>query len=241
MVIWIVILAVVAVAAATYWLYLSPFSQIFGAFPYRGAASRRVVALTFDDGPNEPYTSQIAAILGRHNLRATFFQVGTCVERFPATTAALAKAGHIIGNHSQSHQFHRYLAHPGFERELDESQAVLTELLGKKPALFRPPWLWRQPRLLKSLKARGLQPVSGEFGSWLEPFQPSGRRMARRALAKVRPGSIIIFHDGYNATAARRSETVVAVEMLVESLLKQGYEFVTVDELLGLPAYQDVG
>lgn len=228
----------VGLLAAAYWLLLSSFSQVLGAFPYRGATTERVVALTFDDGPNEPYTSQIAAVLAEYQVRATFFQVGCCVQRFPETTAALVRVGHVVGNHSQSHRARRYVTQPGFGWELDAAQAQLKKVVGRRPALFRPPWLWRQPWLLRSARRRGLQPVSGVFGDMLEPLQPSGAHMARRALAKVRPGIILIFHDGYNGNGARRAATVDAVKIVVPALLAQGYRFVTVDELLKVPAYQ---
>ena len=88
----VAVIAIAAVAGGLYWVFLSPYSQIFGRYPWRGTDSDRVVALTFDDGPNEPYTSQIAEILEQREVRATFYQVGSCVQRSPTTTAALAAA-----------------------------------------------------------------------------------------------------------------------------------------------------
>lgn len=96
-------------AGAAYWSFMSPYGQTLGAFPYRarGLAGDKVVALTFDDGPNEPYTSQIAAMIADRGVAATFFQVGRCVQRHPEVTRALVLAGHVIGNHSFSHRFTR--------------------------------------------------------------------------------------------------------------------------------------
>src|SRR5690349_954580 len=93
-----------ALVGGFYWVFLSPSCQAFRQYPWRGVGDERVVALTFDDGPNEPYTSRIAEVLRERGVRATFFQVGRCVERSPASTAALAAGGHVIGNHSLSHQ-----------------------------------------------------------------------------------------------------------------------------------------
>jgi peptidoglycan-N-acetylglucosamine deacetylase len=222
-----------------YWVLMSPYSQAFGRYPYRGNRRDRVVALTLDDGPNEPYTSQIADYLSSKQIRATFFQVGRCVERFPETTAKLYAAGHVIGNHSYTHEFSAYLRPGQLAREIQQTQEVLHDRLGRVPALFRPPWLWRQPLLLRTLRRSALQPVSGEFGHALEVFQPDGARIARRAIAKARPGSILIFHDGFDGRGGDRSETVRAVQLTTEELLRRGYRFVTIDELLGVPAYQD--
>ena len=84
-------------------------------------------------------------------------------------------------------------------------------MLGREPALVRTPWLWRQPAILSMLGRSGLTPVSGLFCHALEVFQIDAARIAARAIAKARPGTIIIFHDGYNARGGVRAETVEAV------------------------------
>jgi peptidoglycan/xylan/chitin deacetylase (PgdA/CDA1 family) len=211
----------------------------FGSYPHRGNATERVVALTFDDGPNEPYTSQIVADLDSLSVRATFFQVGRCVERFPETTARIAAAGHVIGNHSLTHRFSTYLRPGRYEHEVDRTQEILRDRLGRTPALARTPWLWRQPALLRMLRARRLQPVAGRFCHPLEVFQPDGSRIARRAVAKTGPGTILIFHDGFDGRGGDRAQTVRAAAITTRALLAEGYRFVTVDELLGVPAYHE--
>ena len=100
------------------------------------------------------------------------------------------------------------------------------------------PWLWRRPAILSMLAHRGLTPVSGLFCHALEVFQIDAARIAARAMAKAKPGAIIIFHDGYNARGSVRGETVEAVRLTVDGLLDRGYRFVTVDQLLGVPAYR---
>jgi peptidoglycan/xylan/chitin deacetylase (PgdA/CDA1 family) len=231
-------LLLLAILGAAYWLLMSPFAPSSRDYPYHGPAAERVVALTFDDGPNEPYTSQILDILAARGIRATFFQVGRCVERHPEVARRAFDAGHVLGNHSLSHRFGTYLRPRAYEREVARTQRILTRVTGRTSALARTPWLWRQPALLRMLRRRGLQPIAGEFCHPLEVFQPSGVRMARRAIARTRPGSIIIFHDGFDGRGGNRAETVVAVRETIEGLLARGYRFVTVDELLGVPAYQ---
>ena len=225
------------VVAGSYWTLMSPYSQLLGRFPYRGRSRGKLVALTFDDGPNEPFTSQIVEFLNQRNIKATFFQVGRCIERHPELPAQMARDGHVIGAHAYSHQLHKCLTRRSIATEIDRSQAVLRASLGVEPALFRPPWLLRMPAFFAALRARSLQPVSGEFCHVLEVFQPQARRIARRTLAKTRPGSIIIFHDGFNAKGGDRSQTVEATKLVVQELLAAGYQFTTVDQLLGVPAY----
>lgn len=232
-----------ALGATAYWTLMSPYSQALGPFPYRATHRtprlQKTVGLTFDDGPNEPYTSQIAAFLDERAIKATFFQVGSCVQRHPDVTIALAEAGHVIGNHSYSHNFARCWSRRAIEKEMAQAQEVFRHHLGRQPVLYRPPWLARTPALFDVMRERLLQPVSGEFCHALEVFQPSAERIARRAIAKIRAGSLLIFHDGYNARGGDRRRTVAAVKIVVERLTAQGYCFETVDRMLGSPAYSD--
>ena len=225
-------------AAAGYWTFMSPYAQLLGQFPYRARTGRRVVALTFDDGPNEPYTGQIADYLGSQGIRGTFFQVGRAVRAHPEVTRGLVRAGHVVGHHSDTHRFSRCLSRDSLEEELVSGLATFAEL-GLHPALYRPPWLLRVPALFPLLRAHGLRPVSGSFCHPLEVAQIDAHRIARAAVAQARPGAIMIFHDGHDGHAGDRAQTVRAVRLVVEGLRRRGYGFVPVDELLGVPAYRE--
>jgi peptidoglycan/xylan/chitin deacetylase (PgdA/CDA1 family) len=224
------------IVGAAYWLLMSPYSQALGPFPYRGVGVDRVVALTFDDGPNEPYTSAIADFLDLRGIKATFFQVGQAVARYPHVTARLAESGHVIGHHGQTHRFSRYLRRATLAADMAEGLDAFAAV-GLRPALYRPPWLLRIPALRAVARTHGLQVVSGEFCHALEVFQPAAHRIARRAVAKARPGSILIFHDGFDGKGGNRASTVDAVTIVVDRLISQGYRFTTVDRLLDIPAY----
>jgi peptidoglycan-N-acetylglucosamine deacetylase len=227
-----------AAAGAGYWFCMSPYSQALGTFPYQGSGRDKVIALTFDDGPNEPYTSQIADFLSERQIRATFFQVGRAVLHYKEVTGRLAADGHVIGNHSFTHEFTNCLSRRTLAAEVRRGQDALATV-GVRPALYRPPWLLRIPALRAVLAEHGLRPVSGEFCHPLEVFQPRAQTIADGVLAKARPGAIVIFHDGYDGHDGNRASTVAAVKIVVDRLTEDGFGFVTVDELLGIPAYQD--
>jgi peptidoglycan-N-acetylglucosamine deacetylase len=227
-------------AAAVYYAGFSPTSQLLGAFPYRVDTDEKVIALTFDDGPNEPYTSDLLDLLADRAVPATFFQVGKCVERHPDTSRRMVEAGHVIGNHTYSHRFSAYLTQPRMRTEIGRTQGILRDTIGRTPALFRPPWLGRQPLSLATVRAYGMQVVSGQFAHPLEVVQPAAERMARHAVSITRPGSILIFHDGFDARGGARGQTVAAVGLVIDALRQRGFRFDTVDRLLGVPAYQGV-
>jgi peptidoglycan/xylan/chitin deacetylase (PgdA/CDA1 family) len=236
--IWLALAIILLLVGLVYWLCLSPTSQLFGAFPYRGRTKDKVVALTFDDGPNQPYTGQLLDLLKAEAVPATFFVVGRNLEKSPEITMRAAREGHVIGNHSLSHQFRKYFLSPSFGSEIETNQRVITETTGRTPKLFRPPWLFRTPLVLATTRQLGLQPVSGTFVNNWEIFQPSAAKIAASAFRRTKPGTILIFHDGYNAQGARRDQTIAAVEMLIKRLKADGYRFVTAAELLGVAPYQ---
>ncbi|HYP43753.1 MAG TPA: polysaccharide deacetylase family protein [Propionibacteriaceae bacterium] len=225
-------------ASVAYWAAFGSRSQLFGAFPYEGDTDRKVVALTFDDGPNEPYTSRLLDTLQDREVPATFFQVGRCAQRFPAVTRRVVDSGHVLGNHSLSHSFGRYLSEPRQRREIEQGEQALAEVSGVRPALYRPPWLCHWPWVLRSVQSAGLQVVSGTFGHSLEVFQPPARWLTAGAASRVGPGTVLILHDGREARGGDRAQTVASVGPLVDLLRQRGYGFTTVDRLLGVPAYR---
>lgn len=230
--------AILLIIVGLYWIFMSSYSQIFGNFPFRGKTNAKQIALTFDDGPNEPFTTDILDYLDSKNIKATFFQVGNCINKYPEVTLRAYKAGHVIANHSLSHKFTKYFSEPSFTNEISANQAIIKNLIGQTPALFRPPWLFRNPLLLRTVKRLGMTPISGVFGHNLEIFQPSAEKIAKQVVKIAKPGSVIIFHDGYDAKGGNRTETVNSIKIIVEELSTKGYEFVTVDRLYGIKAYQ---
>lgn len=228
-----------ATVGAGYYSFFHPTSQVFGDFTYRGPTRDKVVALTFDDGPNDPFTSDLVDLLEKRNVLATFFQVGSCVERHPGLTALMYEAGHVIGNHTYRHRLLDYLREPSLASEIRRTQEVLAAEIGRRPALFRPPWLCHPPAVLGEARRQGVRPISGTFAHPLEVIQIPARRIADYALRLVRPGAILIFHDGFDARGGARGQTVEAVRLVIDELGTRGFSCVTVDDLLGIPAYRD--
>lgn len=237
--IYIITIPLVVIALIKYWLFMSPFSQTFGAFPYRGKTNKKVIALTFDDGPNKPFTNELLDFLKEENVKATFFMVGVCVNKHPELAKRAIVDGHVIGNHSYSHKFTKYFTDLTFDNEIAMAQQTISSIIGKKPALFRPPWLLHHPWILKTARKHGLVTISGEFSSSLEVAQVDGAKIANTTIKKVRPGSIIIFHDGFDAKGGNRAQTIAAVKLLIPKLKADGYSFITVDKLLNIAPYQN--
>jgi peptidoglycan/xylan/chitin deacetylase (PgdA/CDA1 family) len=162
------------------------------------------------------------------------------LEKFPELARVIFAAGHVIGNHSYSHRFSNHFKTLSFEKEISQAQTVAEKIIGRQPALYRSPWLFKQPCLLRNLTKHKLTPVSGYFASNWELWHPTAERVFKDALQVVAPGRMIIFHDGFDTKGGYRAGSVGAIDLLIPELKKQGYEFLTADQLLGVPAYQTI-
>lgn len=207
-----------------------PQSRFYGSLIIHGQRNERLVALSFDDGPNDPYTTQILDILDRYNAKATFFLVGANVERQPETARRIVADGHAIGNHSYRHQRLDGLLDIHY-REAERAQHVITGVTGVAPTLYRPPNGFHTPWQLITVRRLGLQPVTWDVAvrDWQRPAPDT---IARRVVARVRPGSIVLLHDGNGTHHSDQSRTVEALPLIIEPLQARGYRFVTVPELV---------
>jgi peptidoglycan/xylan/chitin deacetylase (PgdA/CDA1 family) len=221
--------------------YFIPTSPVFGKVYYEGNSSQRVVALTFDDGPNEPYTSEILDILARYDVKATFFVIGRNVELYPETAKHIIAEGHVLGNHSYNHNANHALTQYG-ARDLKLAEVAIYGVVGVKPHLYRPPHGKKTPWELQQVKRDGLIEVTWSV-STNELKAKSPEQMAQKIVSKTEPGAIILLHDGYGTehddSNADKSVTVEALPLIIEKLQIEGYKFVTVPELLNVPAYND--
>jgi peptidoglycan/xylan/chitin deacetylase (PgdA/CDA1 family) len=216
---------------------ISPTSQVYGKIVLHGPEDEKVVALTFDDGPNEPYTSQILDVLDAEGVKATFFAVGVNVNTYPDVARRIVADGDVIANHSWDHS--RIATAVDFRySQLIRAQDAIQQVTGVTPRYFRPPAGIHTPWQLRKVASVGLTTVNwdAEGYDWQRPNSPL--RIEQRVFASVRPGSIILLHDGDETHhGSDRSQTVAALPVIIETLRAEGYRFVTVPELLGTSAY----
>ncbi len=207
----------------------------FGPVAAHGPREAGQVALTFDDGPNDPYTLEIADELTRRGVRGSFFEVGKAVEEHPEITQALVRDGHLVGNHSFHHDYWRWL--DPLYPELDATQGALSSAIGECPRFFRPPHGQRTPLMAVQVARRDMVTVTWDVSAadWITD---DGELVAKRVLNRVRPGSIVLLHDGLDGIAGEdRSVVADALPLILDGLEERGLEPVRLDEMLGGPAY----
>ncbi len=229
---------VLALAGCGAFMAISPSSQVYGKIVLHGPDNEKVVALTFDDGPNEPFTSEILNVLDREGVKATFFAVGVNVATYPDAARRIVSDGNVIANHSWDHS--RLATAVDFRySQLQRAQDEIQSVTGVTPRLFRPPAGIHTPWQLKKVTSSGMVTVNwdAEGFDWMKPNSPE--RIEQKVLASVRPGSIVLLHDGDETRhGADRSQTVAALPVIIDTLRAEGYRFVTLPEMLNMPAYQ---
>jgi peptidoglycan/xylan/chitin deacetylase (PgdA/CDA1 family) len=221
--------------------YFIPTSPVFGKVYYKGDNHNKVVALTFDDGPNEPYTSEVLDILDKYNVKATFFCVGKNVELYPETAKRIVAEGHVLGNHSYTHNANHALTEYG-ARDMMVAEKAISDTVGVKPHLYRPPHGKKSPWELEEVSDQGMIEVTWSVSTG-ELNTHSSEKVAERIVDETHRGEIILLHDGYgtshNCSQADKSLTVEALPLIIEKLQAEGYTFVTVPDLLDVPAYNN--
>jgi peptidoglycan-N-acetylglucosamine deacetylase len=189
----------------------------------------KLVALTFDDGPDPTFTPQILDALQKYDAKATFFVIGEEAERYPDIIKRQAKEGHEIGNHTYRHHFGDGYSPAMLKKELEKNAEVIRGYTGLTPSLFRPIAGYYDKEIVDTAIEGGYNVI---LWSWHQETRdwsrPGAAKITRNVISDTRPGDVIIFHDA----GGDRSQTVKAVEDILEILYKNGYKCTTVSDML---------
>ena len=184
--------------------------------PYKGK-----VALTFDEGPHPVCTPQLLDGLKKRDVKVTFFVTGENVESYPEIVKRASEEGHLIGNHTFHHVQLTAANADDFKKEIISTNDIIQEVTGKETSFIRPPYgSWDK----KYEKELNMFPVLWDVDP-LDWCSTNVDKIVRSVLAGTKENSIILMHDSYDST-------VTAALQVVDILKAEGYEFVTVDEIL---------
>ena len=213
---------------------VNPRSRFYGKVLANGDRNRLRIALTFDDGPNEPYTSQVLNILQQYGIRATFFMIGQNARLYPDTCRRIVTAGNAIGNHSYRHLKSLCLRRgKTVARDIEMAHQAIYECTGLEPTLFRPPHGFRSPWLMRTVRRRGYTVVTWDNMTSDWNAAKSGEEIILAILRRAKPGGVIVLHDGRDTRLRYdRNHMLQALPFVIETLLERGFEFVTIPELL---------
>lgn len=196
-----------------------------------GSDNEKLIALTFDDGPDKDFTPQVLDILKQNDVKATFFVVGENVGWNPEILKREYEEGHEIGNHTFTHINVSKKGYEDIYKEINDTQQAVKKIIGKEPTLFRPPYRALSKSMCSIVKQKDMNVV---LWSNLDPrdwSNPGVNYIVDTITSKVDNGTIILLHD-YNNLRNKRSQTIQALEIIIPKLKAMGYNFVTVSELI---------
>ncbi|MGE3888186.1 MAG: polysaccharide deacetylase family protein [Vicinamibacterales bacterium] len=203
--------------------------QLFGVLVARVDTREPVVALTFDDGPNDTTIDGILRVLAESSVHATFFVVGNELEVHPEEGRRLVEAGHELGNHSYSHRRMVFTSPAAARVELERTDALIRAAGQTGPVLFRPPYGLKFVGVPWYLRQSGRTSVTWDIEpeSYSE-VASSAPAIVEHVMARVRPGSIILLHPWYRSGEPTRQ----ALPTLIQGIRERGFRFTTISELL---------
>jgi peptidoglycan-N-acetylglucosamine deacetylase len=223
--------AAAAVVTAGY-QSMTPTGQWYGRTFTGLAPGTKKLALTYDDGPNDPHTMHLLAVLAKYDARATFFLIGRYVRRRPDIVREIAKAGHIIGNHTFTHPLLTLKSENEIRKELADCRAAIQDATGEHSNCFRPPFGGRRPAVLRVAREMGLEPIMWNVTGY-DWNAPPAARIEQKVASRIRGGEVILLHDGgHKQFGADRSQTVLATESLIGRCKSEGHGFVTIPEMV---------
>ncbi|HEY6416158.1 MAG TPA: polysaccharide deacetylase family protein [Acidimicrobiales bacterium] len=240
-------LAAGALGAAGWAIYQgqAPKPQAFGKTFIGTPGNGKLMALTYDDGPNTAWTPQLLDLLAKHDVKATFFSIGHYAREQPELLREVAAAGHAIGNHTYSHIAMPFHTAGTLRRELrmateaiEDAGVEMPQVQGRR--LMRPPWGRRRPGTLRLLREEGYVPVVWSVTLWDWSKGVTTEKIMRKAEKQIRGGDVILLHDGCNvAMGWDRSHSVQATELILTQWKDlHGFEFVTIPEMMAATGFQ---
>jgi peptidoglycan/xylan/chitin deacetylase (PgdA/CDA1 family) len=219
------------------WGAYDPTSPLFGSVVGRGPKRERVLYLTFDDGPRPSSTAPILETLARENVPAAFFLVGAAVRQHPEMARRVAGAGHEIGNHTRTHRKLHRLGPGAIRAELTGAHKDIVEITGEIPRAFRAPHGYRNPFVARIANKLRYRTIGWTFGVW-DSDRPAPEEIRRRVRVKLKPGAIILLHDGDGYDPAGTSErgdrsgTAAALPGIIADARAAGFQFRSLGDLL---------
>lgn len=226
--------ATIAAVAAGY-QSMAPTGQWYGCTFTGLARGSKKLALTYDDGPNDPHTFRLLEVLARHNVHATFFLIGRYVQQRPDIVRELVRARHVVGNHTFTHPLLTFKGAAEVRRELTDCRKAIQDAIGQHSNLFRPPFGGRRPAVLRVARELGLEPIMWNITGY-DWNAPPAAEIERKVSRRIRGGNVILLHDGgHKQMGADRSQTVLATDNLITRYKPEGYSFVSIPEMMNFP------
>lgn len=197
-----------------------------------GYSKEKMVALTFDDGPDNNITPKIVETLAQYNVNGNFFFIGEKVWKYPSVVEKAYKKGNLVLSHSYNHVELNKLSADKIKNEMEKGEEEIFNIIGKKPSLIRPPYGAIDKNVIEAVKSEGNKIILWSIDT-LDWSQMEKENIQKNIIDNLRPGEIILMHSNEDKTA-----TLEALPDIIMAIKEKGYEIVTLDKLLNVEAYK---
>jgi peptidoglycan/xylan/chitin deacetylase (PgdA/CDA1 family) len=223
-------LLAIAYSPFVFWGCINVSSNFFLPIICKADTNKKEIAISFDDGPAENYTTEILQVLKNENVKATFFCIGNRIAGNENILLQINEEDHIIGNHSHSHHFwFDMYSTKKMQNDLKQMDDEVVRVAGLKPKLFRPPYGVTNPNLKKAIIKGGYTPVGWSVRS-LDTVAKDEQLLLNKINAGIKPGAVFLFHDTCKIT-------LNVLPAFIREVKKQGYNIIPLDKLLNLQSY----
>ena len=206
-------------------LFCSQIASAEPTDPVRKTALKGTVTLSFDDGPSPEYTPQILAILKKNHIHANFFMVGTNAEKYPDLVREVLAEGHTIGSHSLTHPMLTKISEAQLHREVDVTEAILQKIAGIHATCLRYPFGASNEHVRAYIRSQNITPLPMGWNSF-DYERPGVQKIISQVLNNAHSGQVFLFHDGF--PGANRSQTVAALQPIIDGIRAKGLGFSTI-------------
>jgi peptidoglycan/xylan/chitin deacetylase (PgdA/CDA1 family) len=202
-----------------------------------GPSSPKLIALTFDDGPDSLFLPAMLDIFEHYDVKVTFFCLGRCIHQNPDMIKHIAQAGHVIGNHTYDHFDITKLTPEQVSEQIERTEAEIFQIIGLRPALFRPPYGFFDAASTRIVVSLGYKIILWSIDS-LDWVGLTGPAITARVIPAAQPGAIVLMHNACSGSVESGTGTTQSLPYIIEILKAEGYLFTTVSTMLNIPAYK---
>ncbi|MDR1240845.1 MAG: polysaccharide deacetylase family protein [Oscillospiraceae bacterium] len=191
---------------------------------YRVETDKKMVSLSFDAAWGNEQTSEILNVLDSHDVKSTFFLVGFWADKYPESVKEISDRGHDVANHSNTHPHLTKMKCEEIKKQIDDCNNKIEKIIGKKPILFRPPYGDYNNDVVEKTNELNMHCIQWNIDS-LDWKDYNCKKMKKRIIPKLKPGSIILMHNGAKYTPSSLPE-------IITSIKEKGYEIVPISEII---------
>ncbi len=193
----------------------------------------KIIALTFDDGPDKTVTPALLDVLKKHNVKAAFFCIGRKIEGNESVLKKIDSEGHIIGNHSFSHSnFFDFFTTAKMKSEFEQSDKLVVDAVGRQMNFYRPPYGITTPAMKKAVKLKQYETIGWSVRS-MDSMQKNEAKLMEKMTKQLKPGAVFLFHDTW-------AGVVPLIDRFLSEAIANGFRIVRPDELFNVKPYKNV-